>query len=415
MVGGVPIGDAYYVHESLRSTAAGVVSYIETTVTQLRDSPHALWSALYYCCASRFDYWLRLVPPSFTLEYARSIDAALVQAAEATGYAGFLGDAISLERMSLPARMRGLGLRRREVLAPAAFAASLVEAAQRFLRIGARRGFFDMLQPLFGAGAFDAGGVHLATFTAMPLWRGQLVASELVGAWNLMRAEVAGARGTGPLDVEVAQAGFGRQQTARSEGLQRLITAQREQVRRDDLHRQVMLLHHSDTRRQAWLACDCFSTAFVSSYPSERDALSAREFPEVITHTTWVARARLSAAWRGGTSRARRLASLTHLAVSSAWRLSLIARTPTVTTSYGMPSRMTFFARDCEGRESLRASSRRCCRHATSPRGTSLQGGTCQPLFLTRVCMCGWRRRTRPEPTCISMGHVGRCCRGRTA
>ena len=41
MVGGVPIGDAYYVHESLRSTAAGVVSYIETTVTQLRDSPHA--------------------------------------------------------------------------------------------------------------------------------------------------------------------------------------------------------------------------------------------------------------------------------------------------------------------------------------------------------------------------------------
>ena len=33
MVGGVPIGDAYYVHESLRSTAAGVVSYIETTVT----------------------------------------------------------------------------------------------------------------------------------------------------------------------------------------------------------------------------------------------------------------------------------------------------------------------------------------------------------------------------------------------
>ena len=98
-----------------------------------------------------------------------------------------------------------------------------------------------------------------------------------------MRAEVAGARGTGPLDVDVAQAGFGRQQTARSEGLQRLITAQREQVRRDDLHRQVMLLHHSDTRRQAWLACDCFSTAFVSSYPSERDALSAREFPEVIT------------------------------------------------------------------------------------------------------------------------------------
>ena len=44
-----------------------------------------------------------------------------------------------------------------------------------------------------------------------------------------------------------------------------------------------MQLPRDDTRRQAWLSCDCFSTAFVTSYPSERDALSAAEFPEVIS------------------------------------------------------------------------------------------------------------------------------------
>ena len=45
MVGGVPIGEPAFVTEVMRALVAGDVSYIETTVTQLRDQPHAAWAA----------------------------------------------------------------------------------------------------------------------------------------------------------------------------------------------------------------------------------------------------------------------------------------------------------------------------------------------------------------------------------
>ena len=48
----------------MRALVAGDVSYIETTVTQLRDQPQTAWAALFYSCAPRFDYWLRHMPPN---------------------------------------------------------------------------------------------------------------------------------------------------------------------------------------------------------------------------------------------------------------------------------------------------------------------------------------------------------------
>ena len=85
---------------------------------------------------------------------------ALTRAAEACGYEGVLDDAITARRARLPARMRGLGLRSLEEVAPAAFCACFVEAAERFLDRstpggGSERGFFQMLAPLFGHGAFE--------------------------------------------------------------------------------------------------------------------------------------------------------------------------------------------------------------------------------------------------------------------
>ena len=37
-----------------------------------------------------------------------------------------------------------------------------------------------------------------------------------------------------------------------------------------------------DGRREAWLAVDRFSSAFVTSWPSERDEMSSEEFREVL-------------------------------------------------------------------------------------------------------------------------------------
>jgi hypothetical protein len=54
--------EVFSVTEVMRALVAGDVSYIETTVTQLRDQPQTAWAALFYSCAPRFDYWLRHMP-----------------------------------------------------------------------------------------------------------------------------------------------------------------------------------------------------------------------------------------------------------------------------------------------------------------------------------------------------------------
>ena len=72
----MPIGEPAFVTEVMRALVAGDVSYIETTVTQLRDQPHAAWAALFYSCAPRFDYWLRHMPPHETVQHAAVFDHA---------------------------------------------------------------------------------------------------------------------------------------------------------------------------------------------------------------------------------------------------------------------------------------------------------------------------------------------------
>ena len=72
-------------------------------------------------------------------------------------------------------------------------------------------------------------------------------------------------------------AGAGRSAGAK---LQRDMTAQLEQGRRDELHRDMMRLPHVDERRVAWLAVDRLSSQWVSSHPTHRVELNAAEFSE---------------------------------------------------------------------------------------------------------------------------------------
>ena len=179
--------------------------------------------------------------------------------------------------------MRGLGLRSREDLASAAFAACFIESAERFIDIDRgggviRRGIFPMLHRSFGAGSFDSPtSGRFATYLHpnRPVTRTS-IAFRI--AWQSMQAEMTH-HVPGPLGLTVEQAGADRGR----ERLQRSITAQREQLRFDILQRRVMMLPEGDGRREAWLAVDRFSSAFVTSWPSERDEMSSEEFREVLT------------------------------------------------------------------------------------------------------------------------------------
>ena len=120
---------------------------------------------------------------------------------------------ISRRRMQLPACMRGLGLRSREHLAPAAFCACFVESAERFIDVRSHGtilpGFFPMLLPLFGAGAFDGSypvAGRLSRYLSQQVSPPTAVA--FAAAWRGMQAEVARMAGCGGcvLDATVGAA-----------------------------------------------------------------------------------------------------------------------------------------------------------------------------------------------------------------
>ena len=287
MVGGVPIGEPAFVTEVMRALVAGDVSYIETTVTQLRDQPHAAWAALFYSCAPRFDYWLRHMPPHETVQHAAVFDHAMLQAAEQLGYVGMLHDVLTRRRFHLPARMRGCGIRSRAWLAPIAFTACFVEAAEGMMGVtdAGLPALFEQLTDVFGVGAFAPGGGRFHAFLRnhadyqapeafLP------TARAFADAWDALTRQALAGGGSGPLDVASGSAGAGRSAGAK---LQRDMTAQLEQCRRDELHRDMMLLHQADPRRVAWLAVDRLSSQWVSSHPTHRVELNAAEFGETFT------------------------------------------------------------------------------------------------------------------------------------
>ena len=282
MVGGVPIGTSEFVAEHVRVRAEEIVGQITETISQLHSSPHHAWSTIYYCLAPLFDFTLQHVDPAVTMPHARRIDTALQNAAEECGYSGMLrdpdGSDITLRRFALPACLKGCGVRSRELLAPAAFAANLVTASTSFITTDAKQGVFDCLHPLFPPPELSGPehGGRLAVFLAS----GLPAAAALDRSWAGMRAEVLASEVTGPLDRFAANAGLGC-----SSKLQRAITRQREQVWQQQLEQDILALAPTDPRREAFDSVDSFSYAWVASWPSVSKgwALEEREFREVMT------------------------------------------------------------------------------------------------------------------------------------
>jgi len=282
IVGGVPIGAVEFVAKQVQMRAEEIVGQIRKTFFQLQSSPHHAWSVLFYCLTSRFDYMLQHLAPDVTTQAARSIDEALHVYAEGCGYYGMLldpdGSNITLQRLRLPARHNGCGIRSRETLAPASFAANLLTASRSFISSGEQQGFFDCLSALFPQRELERPDLdgRLGLFVAS----GLPTATAFANSWNQLRAEMLGSAVTGPLDQPVHNAGHDCPTK-----LQRDITRQREQRGRDLLQAAIVALDVSDPRCESCQSVDSLSSAWVASWPSQTKgwALSEREFREVFT------------------------------------------------------------------------------------------------------------------------------------
>jgi phage tail tape-measure protein len=149
------------------------------------------------------------------------VDEALLRAISVSqrDVTALISEPLVLRRMRLPARRRrrGNGIRSRLELAPVAWAATFIRAAEACLALGSvQSGFFTGLADLFGDGAFAAGGHSFTTFLqgagrVAPL----LAATALFNTWRGMQVEcvdldpAAGAPDKGPLSSPAALAGAG--------------------------------------------------------------------------------------------------------------------------------------------------------------------------------------------------------------
>ena len=135
VVGGVPVGTAAYEKRSMQLLAAGVESYVQSTMMQLQHRPQHLWRCISTALQHKLDFHLGLVRPSHTLEAATMFDAAILAAANAAaGGIGstLLNDSLIRRRLAIPARMRGGTLRQRVTRRLITFASTFVETTQRF-------------------------------------------------------------------------------------------------------------------------------------------------------------------------------------------------------------------------------------------------------------------------------------------
>jgi len=278
-VGGVPMGDDEFICETLRDKVGEIVKLIETTSIKLHDHLHESWSSLFYSHASRFDYWLRHLPPKHTIPHALRIDQALLAAAQQLGYDGMFDDDLTLRRFHLPARMRGCGIRSREMIAPIAYVACFIECAEVFCDGSASlaQGFFPMLSQSFGDRPFASDGLRFSDYLQSSL----ASAETFMEVWEELRQSIEGPyRRPGPLDRDAGSAGSERSTESR---LQRAITQQVEQVNRDRLHAEISALRQDDPRRESWTAVDLLSSQFITAFPTARTAIDGQLFREMFT------------------------------------------------------------------------------------------------------------------------------------
>ena len=133
-----------------------------------------------------------------------------------------------------------------------------------------------MLEPLFGAGAFDQHGHRLSRFLDGP----SPTAARYDDLWYHISQAYGHHMGAPPTDGSLASA-RGQLGADGSQKLQHRLTVQLEDAAYHSLDDQLRSLPHCQIRH-AWLQLDALSQQWVTSWPSVEHAIAPVEFSEVM-------------------------------------------------------------------------------------------------------------------------------------
>jgi hypothetical protein len=128
----VPVGEERYVVVKLREKATHVEDTTKFDVRDLGDEyPQELWTMLQFSLQHRITYWLRTCTPEETAEMAGRVDCCIMEAVHAATGVKFDTEVMAKERLRLPARMKGGGIKRAADVKYPAFLGALLSVLPR--------------------------------------------------------------------------------------------------------------------------------------------------------------------------------------------------------------------------------------------------------------------------------------------
>jgi hypothetical protein len=264
---GTPLGSAEYIDAALGRLTAKIKLDSEKVINTIYPlSKQASWVCFYYGLQHKFEYFLQILAPTFTLPHAETLDTHFHRMAELS--LGFdFRDLLSIARLHLPIRLRGLGIRRQTDIAGPSYIGMMNKVFSRFLdrkdqEHNIIRGLFPHLEPLIGAGSFDHDGLR---FTHI-LEEDGVIASHLKSAWNHMRSisTFGLLENTSPARVNASQS-----------KLQEIIDNANVQAVETLLP---LMLGRS---RRAWFQLDGWSSVFLHCIPNRSLSLASDIFREI--------------------------------------------------------------------------------------------------------------------------------------
>jgi hypothetical protein len=161
----VPVGEERYVEAVLRDKAQQVGQVTRQYVEDLEEEyPQELWTMLQFSLQHRITYWLRTCTPEETRQMAEHVDYCIMEAVQAATGVDFDGEEAARERLRIPARMKGGGIRRATETRYPAFLGALLDVLPRCIDRTEDNGesikgyYTQQLVETIGEGAYDSEG-----------------------------------------------------------------------------------------------------------------------------------------------------------------------------------------------------------------------------------------------------------------
>jgi hypothetical protein len=128
------------------------------------EYPQDLWTMLPFSLQYRVTYWLRTCTPQETEEVTATVDCCIMEAVQVVTGVNFDTKDMPKERLRLPERMKGGGLRRAMDRRYPAFLGALLDVLPRIIDRKAENGeievgcYSSQMTRVIGEGAYDADG-----------------------------------------------------------------------------------------------------------------------------------------------------------------------------------------------------------------------------------------------------------------